>query len=426
MSFYKEKLSYWIADVYKNESKNENQRFNPIYQNFHEMENSASLRLLAEAQKPTEYLSGQPDPAIIEEPRSSAPRNLRSKYYFKGARLPRSRTSGNRVYELGGANARAGFKMSRKILAPDHKINYNTHNYNALQSSVANSGFISSKESGEETKQSNTAWLEITESFIENFLIELLVIIPNQVHELLSIKDKTSVLDLIKHRTMKNRIVSLLLAFLAIAGINAQNDCSNFYPLKEGTKFQITSYDKKDKLQTVMDYTVKSFTGDAATMAYEMYDEKGEMLVTSEYDMTCTSDGISIDFKSLVAPGVFEQYKDMEVDMTGTNLLLPNKLSAGQSLPDADMLMTVKIEPISMKLNARVFNRKVEGKETITTPAGTFDCYVITYDHESKFGIKISGSAKQWLAEGVGLVSQADYDKKGRITSKSVLTKLEK
>lgn len=225
---------------------------------------------------------------------------------------------------------------------------------------------------------------------------------------------------------MKKQIVSLLLGFLAISGINAQNDCSKYYPLKEGTKFQITSYDKKDKLQTVMDYTVKASSGDAATMSYDMYDDKGEMLFTSEYDMTCTSDGISIDFKSLVAPGVFEQYKDMEVDMTGTNLLLPNNLSAGQSLPDADMLMTVKIEPISMKLNARVFNRKVEGKETITTPAGSFDCFIITYDHESKMGIKFSGTAKQWLAEGVGLVSQANYDKKGRITSKSVLTKLEK
>jgi len=225
---------------------------------------------------------------------------------------------------------------------------------------------------------------------------------------------------------MKNQIVGLLIGFLAISGINAQSDCSKFYPLEEGAKYQITSYDKKDKLTGVIDYSVKASTGDVATMSYEMYDDKGEMVVTSEYDVTCTNDGISIDFKSLVAPEVIEQYKDMEVDITGTNLLIPNNLSAGQSLPDADMLMTVKIDPISMKLNARVFNRKVEGKETITTPAGTFDCFVITFDHESKMGIKFSGSAKQWLAEGVGMVSQVDYNKKGNIISKSLLTKYEK
>ncbi len=225
---------------------------------------------------------------------------------------------------------------------------------------------------------------------------------------------------------MKNVIVSLLLGFLVISGINAQNDCSKYYSLKEGTKYQITSYDKKDKPTGVIEYAVKASTGDEATMSYEMFDDKGELVITSEYGMTCTSDGISIDFKSLVAPGVMEQYKDMEVDITGTNLLLPNNLSAGQSLPDADMLMIVKIDPISMKLNARIINRKVEGQETITTPAGTFDCFIITFDHESKMGIKISGSAKQWLAEGVGMVSQVDYNKKGNIISKSMLTKFEK
>ena len=225
---------------------------------------------------------------------------------------------------------------------------------------------------------------------------------------------------------MKNQIVGLLLGFLTISGINAQNDCSKFYPLTEGTKFQITSYGKKDKLSAVIDYVVKASIGDAATMSYEMHDDKGEMIFTSEYDITCANDGISIDFKSLVAPGVFEQYKDMEIDITGSNVLIPNNLNAGQSLPDADMLMIIKIEPITMKLNAKVFNRKVEGKETITTPAGTFDCFVITYDHESKMGIKFSGTAKQWLAEGVGMVSQTDYNKKGQIISKSVLTKFEK
>ena len=157
-----------------------------------------------------------------------------------------------------------------------------------------------------------------------------------------------------------------------------------------------------------------------------MFDEKGKLILTSEYGMSCKNDGISIDFKSLAAPGIFEQYKDMEVDMTGTNLLLPNNLSAGQNLPDADLLMVVKMVPITMKLNAKVFDRKVVGEETITTPAGTFDCFVITSSLETKMGIKFSGTSKQWLATGVGMVQQFDYNKKGKMVSRSVLTKFEK
>ncbi len=221
---------------------------------------------------------------------------------------------------------------------------------------------------------------------------------------------------------MKNKIITGLIGLLCIAGVSAQNDCSKFYPLKEGVKFQMTSYGKNDKIAAVINYVVKESTGNAATLSYEMFDQKGKSIITSEYGMSCKEDGISIDFKSLAAPGIFEQYKDMEVDITGTNLLLPNDLNTGQTLPNADMLMIVKVVPITLKLNAKVFNRKVEGKESITTPAGTFNCFVITYDHESKMGIKFSGTAKQWLAEGVGMVQQLDYNKKGKLVSRSVLT----
>jgi len=238
---------------------------------------------------------------------------------------------------------------------------------------------------------------------------------------------KTDVLNLLKCKNiMKNKIITLLLGILAMTAINAQNDCSKFYPLKEGTKFQITSYGKKDKLAAVIDYMVNESSGNAATLSYQMYDEKGKLMLTSEYGMKCENDGISIDFKSLAAPGILNQYKDMEVDIKGTNLILPNSLNVGQTLPDADMFMTVNIVPIALKLSAKIFNRKVEGKETITTSAGTFECFVTTYNHESKMGIKFSGTAKQWLALGIGLVQQIDYNKKGEIISKSVLTKFEK
>jgi len=208
--------------------------------------------------------------------------------------------------------------------------------------------------------------------------------------------------------------------------MTAQSECSEFYPFKKGIKFQITSYDKNDKSNGVINYEVKESTGNSAILYYEMHDEKGKPLFTSEYGITCENDGISIDFNSLAAPGVLEQYKDMEVDISGTNLILPNNLNPGESLPDANMLMNIKMTPISMKMTVNISNRKVEGMEEITTPAGTFNCYVLSYDHESKMGIKIRGSAKQWLAKNVGMVKQETYNKKGKTIGKSLLTKFEK
>jgi len=218
--------------------------------------------------------------------------------------------------------------------------------------------------------------------------------------------------------------VLVIFALIAFRPGYSQADCSKFYPLNEGVKFQITSYDEKEKLAAVVDYVVKEADGNSAILAYEMQDDKGNLVMASEYGIHCEDDGISIDFKSLAAPGLLEQYKDMEVEFTGTNIILPNNLSVGQTLPDADMLMTIKMSPITMKMNSTITNRKVERQETVTTAAGTFDCIVITNDTESKMGIKVSGSSRQWLAEGVGMVQSESYNKKGKLIGRSVLTSL--
>ena len=224
---------------------------------------------------------------------------------------------------------------------------------------------------------------------------------------------------------MKNILFILVSYFLVSTICYSQENCSKYYPLNEGTKFQITNYDKNDKPGAVIDYLVKESTGNSALIYYELMDDKGEIVMTSEYGITCENDGISIDFNSLAAPGMMEQYKDMEVDLTGTNLFIPNNLTAGQTLPDADLLMNVSMAPINMKMTVRIYDRKVEGTETITTPAGTFDCIIISQSSETKMGMKVSGSSREWYAPEVGMVKQESYNKKGKKIASSVLTSFE-
>ena len=57
--------------------------------------------------------------------------------------------------------------------------------------------------------------------------------------------------------------------------------------MDEGTKFQITVYDKKDKVSGIMDYVFKEVSGNTATMSYEMQDEKGKRMTSSEYGVLC-------------------------------------------------------------------------------------------------------------------------------------------
>lgn len=75
-----------------------------------------------------------------------------------------------------------------------------------------------------------------------------------------------------------------------------------------------------------------------------------------------------------------------------------------------------------MKMNVMMTDRKITGKESITTPAGTFDCYILTYKMDTKMALNISTSGKQWLAPKVGIVRDEVYNKSGKLTSYSELT----
>ncbi|HBC04771.1 MAG TPA: hypothetical protein PKH16_04235 [Aequorivita sp.] len=228
---------------------------------------------------------------------------------------------------------------------------------------------------------------------------------------------------------IKTFIISLLLLTAVFTQANAQTGCSKFYPLKEGTKAELTSYDKKGKIAAVVDYTVLNKTqtseGEVATMKSSIKDDKGKLIAETEYDVTCDGTKISIDYNSMVSPMMMEQFQNMEYDISGVDLEIPNNLSVGQELPDAEMNMKISMSGINMNMDLTITNRKVIGKEDVTTPAGTFSCFVITYDMSTKMGMTQTSNSKQWIAEGVGMVKQEDYQR-GKVSSSSVLTKFSK
>ena len=221
-------------------------------------------------------------------------------------------------------------------------------------------------------------------------------------------------------------IISILISVLFISSSFGQDTCSMYYPFEEGTSFQITGYDKKGKTNSVIDYSIIDVTGNTATIKTKISDKKGKEVTTTNYKITCDDSGISIDFKSLMNPDMFGQYKDMELDFEGTNIELPNELSVGKTLKDANMIMTMNMGGMNMTMTMNLVDRKVESKESITTPAGTFDCYVITYTTEMKMGLNSKFKNKEWIAEGVGMVKSENYNKNGKLMGYSELTKVKK
>lgn len=203
----------------------------------------------------------------------------------------------------------------------------------------------------------------------------------------------------------------------------AQNACSTYFPFKEGTKFQMTNFNGKGKKEGIVDHEITTIKNDVATMSTKVSDEKGKEVISSDYEVTCNGNGISIDFKSMMNAELFKQYKDMNMEMSGTNIEFPNNLKVGQSLKDAKFEMAIDMSGIKMKMTVDMVNRTVDTKESITTSAGTFDCFLISYDSEISMGIKRTFKNKEWIAEGIGMVKSENYNSKGKLMSYSELTK---
>lgn len=229
---------------------------------------------------------------------------------------------------------------------------------------------------------------------------------------------------------MHVKIILTLFIGLIYATLNAQ-DCNSYYPFKEGVVFELSHYNKKGKTDGKGIYKVKNVSSnggaETATMHMELFDEKGKSITASEYSVTCKDDVISIDFSNLFPPSIYESYGEMEFEMSGVNLDMPNNLSVGQNLPDANALMEISLSPVKIKTSVDITNRKVQARETITTEAGTFDCFVVTYDTAVKSGMGIThkSSSKQWVAEKLGIIKQEDYNGNGKKTGHTELTAFE-
>lgn len=232
---------------------------------------------------------------------------------------------------------------------------------------------------------------------------------------------------------MKKTILSITIAAFMAPTLFSQDNCSQYYPMIEGSSFQYTMTNKKGKAEGVTDYNItkveNSGGGTKATMNMKLTDEKGKEIYVSDFSMTCIGNGVKVDYNSLVPSQMLKQYEDMglEMDITGTDIDLPNNLDVGQELPDANVSVAIKMMGMNMSIKVDQVNRKVEKKESVTTAAGTFECYLLTEDQLTEtMGRQTATRSKLWLAEGVGMVKQETYKKNGDLTSKMELTKYSK
>lgn len=109
-----------------------------------------------------------------------------------------------------------------------------------------------------------------------------------------------------------------------------------------------------------------------------------------------------------------------QIKISGEIRGIPRYPKVGK-LPDYEFQMKFSI--INMKVNGE--QRKISRIEKLTTPAGTFDCFVLEETVTTRAMMqKEVEKTISWYAHGVGLVKEASYDKNGKLQSSTMLNSI--
>ena len=181
-------------------------------------------------------------------------------------------------------------------------------------------------------------------------------------------------------------------------------DCNGYYFLQNNKTIEMAILNKKGEQSAKQIYTVSNVenSGNSSTadLQTEMIDKKGKTITKSKAKIKCDGGVMMVDMK-MNLPQQQGMPAGNEVDAKADDIYMeyPKNMNVGDNLKNATMHMDIDNNGMKQSVDMEVFDRKVEGKEKITTPAGSWDCYKISY--KSKMRIKTMGIGVPMNIEGI-------------------------
>jgi len=227
-----------------------------------------------------------------------------------------------------------------------------------------------------------------------------------------------------------NTILFTILLAVSMTTLSEAQNCG-YYNVTKGMVLGYQNLDAKGKITGTTRTSIIDINETGPAILYKVKSEYADAKNTNasahEYTMRCEDGKFYVDMQNFIDPKSMEGFKDMEISVDGNDMMYPADLSSGQTLPDASITISAATGGMNlMNMVVSVTNRQVVGIETVTVPAGTFDCYKITYSVETKLMFKINSTATEYVNMGVGNVKTETYDKKGKLLGTTQLTELNK
>lgn len=158
---------------------------------------------------------------------------------------------------------------------------------------------------------------------------------------------------------------------------------------------------------------------DGITRVSIMNEEDGNNLINELYNQSYKK---AEPQKKMEVKANFEKIKKNFKCKGDAYILLDPNAKEGDKLPETEYVQKIKM----IKLGTSIDKGIVEGHETLTTSAGTFDCIKVSYRAKIKmFLFSETTYVTEWYAENIGLVKSVEMDKDKNIISIQTLTSIE-
>src|ERR1043165_1110459 len=178
------------------------------------------------------------------------------------------------------------------------------------------------------------------------------------------------------------KLLATLTFFVLSLNLSSQ-DCSNYYYLQNNKTVEMTITNKKGNESGKMTYSIsdvkKNGSTTTATINSEFTDAKGKSITKGTNNVKCVSGVMQMDMKVFIPAAQQEQMKSGTANASDVYLEYPANMNVGDQLKDGQLNMNYEsASGLKSSIEISITERKVEGKESVTTPAGTWECFKIS------------------------------------------------
>jgi len=225
------------------------------------------------------------------------------------------------------------------------------------------------------------------------------------------------------------KIALLLLVFTTTMGLFAQHA---FFPSTVGIVQTYAQKNDKGKIESYSRQTITDVQTSSGEMVvsylFETLDKNQkpkEPPVIFPCKVIIKGDVVTLDMNEAFAGMQQDAQINALIEITGVPMEISGSLKPGETIKDADMMMTMDLGIMKMKTNIQITDGKCIVIEDVTVPAGTFTCHKITQTTTTTvMKKKIVTTTVSWYALGVGTVKSESYNDKNKLETSTELVQL--